>query len=525
MNNSAIEKGLFRAQALKKYFETIKKNPASSQTGIFMKPDRNKVHGLKDANYDKLTEEGYADLETVIKDGDVIIGMVNPNPAAKEDEKPYKDNSTIYKSLIPGAIDKVITSVNSDGYPIIKIRVRSERIPQVGDKFSCYDNQTEVLTNQGWIPFKDLTFDHQVATLIDGKKLVYEYPEAIQTYQYEGKMYQIKTDHVDLCVTPNHKMWVSQDPSSSFSLERADVIVGQKRFYQKNITQYGKTPFHYQYHSDKITEEILTSQLPNWIIDLDPNNIGYDLLAIILLSSNVTQLSKGIYAYHTNSKMVADNFQRLCIHAGWIANIRNDKSDNYILEISFDRFNPLVNDKEINDQWIDYNDNVYCCTVSSGVICVRRNGIPVFSGNSRAGQKGTVGFKVHRADMPFTKSGLIPDIILNPNAIPKRMTIGQLVECLLAKVCAIKGVYGDATPFTGIDIAKINEELVEAGYEEWGNETMYNGMTGQRMNSKIFIGPTYYQRLKQMVGDKAHSRARGPVQLLTHQPPEGKYGS
>ena len=90
MNNSAIEKGLFRAQALKKYFETIKKNPASSQTGIFMKPDRNKVDNLKDANYDKLTEEGYAKVETVIKDGDVIIGMVNPKPTSKEDEKPFQ---------------------------------------------------------------------------------------------------------------------------------------------------------------------------------------------------------------------------------------------------------------------------------------------------------------------------------------------------------------------------------------------------------------------------------------------------
>ena len=136
MNNSSIDKGLFRAQALKKYIETIKKNPASSQTGIFMKPDRNKVDNLKDANYDTLSEEGYAKLETYIKDGDVIIGMVNPKPTTKEDEKPYKDNSTIYKSLIPGAIDKVLTGLNSDGYPMIKIRVRSERIPMVGDKFS-----------------------------------------------------------------------------------------------------------------------------------------------------------------------------------------------------------------------------------------------------------------------------------------------------------------------------------------------------------------------------------------------------
>ena len=76
-----------------------------------MKPDRNKVDNMKDANYDKLSEEGYCKVETVIKDGDVIIGMVNPKPTTKEDEKPYKDNSMIYKSIIPGAIDKVITGL------------------------------------------------------------------------------------------------------------------------------------------------------------------------------------------------------------------------------------------------------------------------------------------------------------------------------------------------------------------------------------------------------------------------------
>ena len=119
-------------------------------------------------------------------------------------------------------------------------------------------------------------------------------------------------------------------------------------------------------------------------------------------------------------------------------------------------------------------------------------------------QKGTIGFKPHRADMPYTARGIVPEIIINPNCIPKRMTIGQLIECLLGKVCAIKGIFGDATPFVGVDIHKINEELVQAGYDAWGNEVMYNGITGQKMGSSIFIGPTYYQRLKQMVGDKAH---------------------
>lgn len=132
-------------------------------------------------------------------------------------------------------------------------------------------------------------------------------------------------------------------------------------------------------------------------------------------------------------------------------------------------------------------------------------------------QKGTVGYRMHRADMPYSARGIIPEIIINPNCMPKRMTIGQLIECLLGKVCAIKGIFGDATPFVGVDINKINEELVSYGYDAWGNEVLYNGITGQKMTAGIFMGPTYYQRLKQMVADKAHSRARGPTQLLTRR--------
>lgn len=278
MNLSATQKGFMRAQSLKKAIETIKKNPASSQPGIFMKPDRDKVDGIKDANYSKLTEDGYCRPETSIKNGDVIIGMVNPKPTTThENDKPYKDNSTIYKSLKPGAIDKVILGINQDGYPLIKIRIRSERIPDIGDKFT-----------------------------------------------------------------------------------------------------------------------------------------------------------------------------------------------------------------------------------------------------SRAGQKGTIGFKPHRADLMYSEDGLVPDIIINPNCMPKRMTIGQMIEGLLGKLCAIKGVYGDATPYTGLDFDAINKALVEAGGEPWGNQTMYSGLTGKKLETKIFITPTYYQRLKQMVADKVHSRSRGPTQFLTRQPPDGR---
>lgn len=142
--------------------------------------------------------------------------------------------------------------------------------------------------------------------------------------------------------------------------------------------------------------------------------------------------------------------------------------------------------------------------------------------SSRHGQKGTVGNIVPECDMPFTKDGLRPDIIINPHAIPSRMTIAQLKETLLGKVLLDLGMFGDGTSFGELDIKTIAEELQRVGYESYGNEVMYNGLTGEQLETSIFLGPVFYQRLKHMVNDKQHSRSIGPMVNLTRQPAEGR---
>jgi len=141
---------------------------------------------------------------------------------------------------------------------------------------------------------------------------------------------------------------------------------------------------------------------------------------------------------------------------------------------------------------------------------------------SRYGQKGTLGIPFDSMDMPYNKHGIRPDIIMNPNGIPSRMTVGQLFECLVGKIGAIKGCNVDGTSFRKYDVEKMKDELEALGYHRDGVEYLYNGMTGKKMKVMIFFGPTFYHRLKHMTADKIHSRARGPITVLTKQAPEGR---
>jgi DNA-directed RNA polymerase II subunit RPB2 len=290
------------------------------------------------------------------------------------------------------------------------------------------------------------------------------------------------------------------------------------------LTISGKTYMElylYLVHLDK-------SSLPDYVWKL--SNIQCRFLLDAL---TYNQMQNCVY---TNDLNFANDVTRLALHSELSASIQKVKKNNilykkaYKYQIQIDEnTQPLINchqDKTNVEKLVHYTGKVYCIEMPSSHVYYMRETTyspPVIIGNSsRHGQKGTCGNIIPECDMPFTKEGLRPDIIINPHAIPSRMTIAQLKETLLGKVLLELGLFGDGTSFGNMDINTITQELQKLGYESYGNEIMYNGLTGEQLETSIFIGPVFYQRLKHMVNDKQHSRAIGPMVNLTRQPAEGR---
>ncbi len=499
MNKSAVDRGLFSSTFYRTYREQNNKNHSNGEEEIFVKPNVKNTKGIKPFNYEKLNEDGFIPENTFVDSNDIIIGKVMPQKV--ENSITYKDTSISLKNNETGFIDrncygdKYFTNINGDGYNFAKVRIRNMRVPTIGDKFSCYTADHDVLTMKGWVAIDKLTTEHEVATLV-GDALVYQKPQEVQQYDFDGNMYKIKSNQVDLFVTPNHRMYVSTIYTKGiYKMTTAEEIYNKRRHYKKNaniwIPNFANIPKEFVFTDGKLrnfkVDDDTIVPINEWIKfmgiwfaegsccgnsyvgfashkqrvkdalnelndilgfnmvhrkeranDTEYNNYRvYDKSVInFFVKYNVGSVNKylpewvwclpreqcqvlidgmmlgdghwmknGTRRYDSSSIILRDDFQRLCLHAGYSANaylkynagkvsVKKDGSvikstaDAWRLTINTTQNQPKVNKNYPCDEWVKYKGKVYCCTVPQGlgVIYVRRNGIPVWSGNSRHGQ-------------------------------------------------------------------------------------------------------------------------------------------
>ena len=294
INRAALDRGRFRSIFYRTYKDEERKNQSSGEEEKFCNPTPTETKHMKNAHYDKVGEDGFVPKDVYVTPDDILIGKVVPlrvptGAVLPAGAKKSRDVSKMPRNNESGYVDKIYKNRNGEGYSFAKIRIRQDRIPEIGDKFSCYSDDTDILTMRGWIPFTELNMNDKVATLMDENTMAYTSPLEVMSYDYKGPMYHVKSNQVDLLVTPNHRMYVGENGIFGFQL--AEDIYGKQVTYKK---------------LDEDAAEFIDTS--------------------------------------------------------------------------------VVNVNTQNDSWNEYDGKVYCCRVEGpGAVYVRRNKIPVWSGNSRHG--------------------------------------------------------------------------------------------------------------------------------------------
>ena len=496
VNKSSLDRGMFVSTYFRTYEGKEQKNQSTLEEEKFCKPVKYnpngtpRTAGMKEgSSYGKLEESGFVKEGTRVNGGDAIIGKCIPLKTTSDDEIKYRDSSTFVKSTDSGIVDKVYVNKDGEGFKFGRVRVRSERIPEIGDKF-CLKGGCQVLTVDGWIPIRDITMKHRVATLVDGR-IEYVLPDEIYRFDYKGAMYRVRSEQVDLDTTIDHELYVRMDGESEYKRIPAVDVLGKKYQFKKNCEKEGE-----YFYEDTIVQFGMNirngneEDFPEWVWGL--NRKQSRLLLDHIMDGE----------YITVSRLFADYIMRLSIHAGISATIHEE--DNLYRVVLNDDNEPTIG--ATNESIYHYDGEVYCLRVPSHVFMVRQNMKNVWIGNcSRYANKSTCGITFTQEDMPYTKDGVVPDLIINPIGFPKRMTIGQLIETVAGKMGSMKGYSIDGTPFTKMDPNDLGAILEkECGFQKNGLEVLYNGRTGEQIESMIFIGPSYYHRLKHMVADKIH---------------------
>ena len=505
-NKGSIDRGLFLATIYHTEKDEDKKINGNEE--IRCKPDKTKTKNMKFANYDKINSNGVVNENTLLNDRDIIISKIIPIKENKNDYTKtikYFDESYIYRSNETTFVDKNYIDTNGDGYNFCKVRLRNYRKPVIGDKF-CYTPDHDVLTNKGWVSIKDITMEHKIASLTQGKILTYINPIEIISFDCNEDIYEINSNQISLKVTKNHRMYVGNRNASNYNIRLADECYGKRVTYLKNCEQWipdfknycpkelgldkaqtqgiefiindsknnsyiynlnswiklfgiwiaeghcyknnNTSYLEISAHKDRVKSALdslenelnikwtklddklhinakyrlykndivnyfnkyslgaINKKLPQWCFYLTMEQSKLLLKHMELGDGHV--MKNGTIRYDTSSILLANDYQQLCLHAGYSANLYLKyeaghesiiKSRNEIIKQNVDAWrltkitkqnNPLVN-KNINlqngdyrcDNFIHYQGKVYCCTLpNEGILYVRRNGKPCWCGNS-----------------------------------------------------------------------------------------------------------------------------------------------
>ncbi|KAJ3444575.1 intein-containing DNA-directed RNA polymerase iii subunit rpc2 precursor [Anaeramoeba flamelloides] len=539
LNKAGLDLGFGRCIVYRKYVCQIKhyRNRTNDRLASAT-PNEKRVRN----KFSLIDEDGICEPGLKIDDGQVMFNKQVPknttDTIVNVKTVEHKSSPITYRGT-GGVIDRVLVTMNENTSILVKTIVRSVRRPELGDKF-CYDPKTEVLTqNFGWIKFDKLTDSMKVAVLTEKKYLQYEKPLELFKFDHNNeKMYKLKNENINLLITPGHRLFINKGNlnknDDDFNLMKIENLLNENFYFKHNSINSNPKFKINQTQWDNLINQINSinkinnlieifknkSNNYNWIWKLDSIQ-SYDLLKSILDQKN---------SFTTSSIYLINQLQKLVIHSNLYCKIEtlsseNKKDQSFKLKLILDqkKINLIYNSKNSTKIINNYKGNVYCCTVSSGVLLVRRKFKYCWCGNSsRHGQKGVCGIMAEKEDMPFSQDGMIPDLIMNPHGFPSRMTVGKMIELLGGKAGLMDCKFKDGTSFAGDHPEYLMKILINAGYAYSGKEILYSGRTGMPLSSYIFFGPVYYQKLKHMVMDKMHGRARGPRRVLTRQPTEGR---
>ena len=572
-----------------------------------------------------LGSDGLVQVGTKVKLGDPLVvaskpfesrGSLSLSKIKKSLGSQTMDTSLAWQEEHPGEV----VGVHKDDEGNVTVHVRTVEPAQVGDKL-CFDEETEVLTRQGWKRVADVALEDKICCLVGGV-VVYQQPTALHRYETGGRMYRIKSQQVDLFVTEGHRMFVHPRNEAAFGLYAARDVAGKRVRYLKNGLWHGSDRAYYTFPPLEVRagQSGNGTRTLNLTLDIDAfllllgaylsegniveqpssGSYGIDITQVkepgrtqlldALRASGITYNEHGVgtkvriyskqlmtyfkqfghaadkfipedvfelspsrlrtlfkwlmwgdgsapkgkqNSYTTVSKRLADDVQRLCLHMGIAANVQMTKEAGpqtikgqvywcqarYDVRIVDTKLTPQVNHGHTKKQraqeegWVDnYERPVYCVTVPEHVIYVRRNGKPVWSGNSgRYGNKGVITIVLPDKEMPHTTDGKPIEVALNPSGIPGRMNMGQVLETAASKIALKTGKPYVVQSFEhGTNmLEKVKDELKQHGISD--TEEIVDPVSGQNLGPAL-VGHQHMLKLNFQIDKKVSVRSGMPLE-------------